>query len=135
VTEAAYFLSKEAEKILAPYVQALIGAKEPPEISSPFFAASWDYAFGKLLVDLKLTLKARIYGKVSDQTLADIRKSLENGVVVALLVPPRLYLLFPWDISWDGTLESLESFYSLPSVLVPEEVLEQVWELYQRMTN
>jgi hypothetical protein len=132
MTEAAYFWSKEAEIILAPFVQLLVGAEKPPEISSPISATPWDYAFDDLLVDLKLTLKARIYGRVSHQTLADIRKSLENGVLVAVLVPPRLYLLYPWDITWDGTLEAL---WSRPSVLLPKNVLEQVWELYERMTN
>jgi len=132
VREAAYFWSKDAEKILAPYVQLLVGADKLPEISSPISATPWDYAFNDLLVDLKLTLKARIYGKVSDQTLADIRKSLENGVLVALLVPPRLYLLQAWDISWDGNVESL---HTRPSILLPKSVLEQVWSIYERMTN
>jgi hypothetical protein len=133
VREAAYFFSKEAEVILAPFVQLLVGAESPPTISSPLLAATWDYSFNDdLLVDLKLACKANIYGRISDQTLADIRKSLENGVLVAVLVPPRLYLLFPYDLTWDGRLESL---WSKPSVLVPKEVLEQVWELYQRMTN
>jgi hypothetical protein len=132
MTEAAYFLSKDAEVILAPYVQVLVGAKEPPEISSPLLASPWDYAFDDLLIDLKLTLKAGIYGKVSDQTLADIRKSLENGVLVALLVPPRLYLLSSWDITWDGSLEAL---WNRPSILLPKNVLEQVWSIYERMTS
>ena len=132
MTEAAYFFAKEAEVILAPYVQLLVGADKLPEISSPISATPWDYSFEGLLIDLKLAMKARIYGKISDQTLADIRASLRNGVVVALLVPPRLYLLFPYDLTWDGRLESL---WNKPSVLVPKEVLEQVWELYQRMTN
>jgi len=132
MTEAAYFFSKEAEVILAPYVQVLVGADKPPQISSPLLAESWDYAFDDLLVDLKLTLKARIYGKVSDQTLADIRKSLENGVLVAVLVPPYLYLLFPQDITWDGSLEAL---CNRPSVLVPKGVLEQVWDVYVKMTS
>jgi hypothetical protein len=132
MTEAAYFWSKEAEIILAPFVQLLVGAEKPPEISSPISATPWDYAFDDLLVDLKLTLKARIYGRVSHQTLADIRKSLENGVLVAVLVPPRLYLLSSWDITWDGTLEAL---WNRPSVLVPKEVLRQVWSIYERMTN
>ena len=130
--ESAYFWSKDAEVVLAPYVQLLVGAEKPPEISSPISATPWDYAFDDLLVDLKLTLKARIYGKVSDQTLADIRKSLENGVLVAVLVPPKLYLLFPSDITWDGSVESL---HTRPSILLPKKVLEQVWELYERMTN
>jgi hypothetical protein len=130
--ESAYFWSKDAEVILAPYVQLLVGAERPPTISSPISATPWDYAFDDLLIDLKLTLKARIYGKVSDKTLADIRKSLENGVLVALLVPPRLYLLHPWDITWDGTLEAL---WNRPSVLLPKDVLEQVWSIYERMTN
>ena len=131
MTEAAYFFSKEAEVILAPYVQHLVGAEKPPQISSPLLAESWDYAFDDLLVDLKLAMKARVYGRVSHQTLADIRKSLENGVLVALLVPPRLYLLYPWDITWDGGLETL---WNKPSVSVPKEVLEQVWDVYIRMT-
>jgi len=132
MTEAAYFWSKDAEVILAPYVQLLVGAERPPEISSPISATPWDYAFDDLLIDLKLTLKARIYGKVSDKTLADIRKSLENGVLVAVLVPPKLYLLFPSDITWDGSVESL---HTRPSVLLPKSVLEQVWSIYERMTN
>jgi len=132
MTEAAYFLSKEAEVILAPYVQVLVGAEKPPQISSPLLAESWDYAFDDLLLDLKLAMKANIYGKISDQTLADIRVSLRNGVMVALLVPPYLYLLSPWDIAWDGTLEAL---WNRPSVLVPKSVLEQVWSIYERMTN
>jgi len=133
MTEAAYFLSKDAEVILAPYVQVLVGAEKPPQISSPLLAESWDYAFNDdLLVDLKLTLKARIYGKVSDQTLADIRKSLENGVLVAVLVPPELYLLFPSDMTWDGSLEAL---CNRPSVLVPKNVLDRVWDIYSRMTS
>ncbi len=133
MTEAAYFWSKEAEIILAPYVQHLVGAKDPPRISSPSFAATWDYAFNDdLLVDLKLACKARSHGKISHRTLTDIRKSLESGVVVALLVPPRLYLLSPWDITWDGRLETL---WNKPSVLVPKNVLEQVWTIYNRMTT
>ncbi len=133
MTEAAYYLSKEAEIILAPYVQHLVGAKEPPRISSPRFAAIWDYAFNDdLLVDLKLACKARSYGKISHSTLTDIRKSLESGVVVALFVPPYLYLLYPWDAIWDGSLESL---YTCPSVSVPESVVQQVCEIYSRMTS
>jgi len=133
MTESAYFFSKEAEVILAPFVQLLVGSEKPPRISSPLFAESWDYSFNNdLLVDLKLACKANIYGRISDKTLADIRVSLENGVLVALLIPPRLYLLSSWDITWDGSLEAL---WNRPSVLVPKEVLEQVWELYQRMTN
>jgi len=132
VREAAYFWSKEAEKILVPFVQLLVGAQKPPQISSPLFAESWDYDFDGLLLDLKLAMKANIYGKISDQTLADIRASLRNGVMVALLVPPYLYLLSPCDITWDGSLESLRT---RPFVLVPREVLEQVWEIYSRMTT
>ena len=133
MTEAAYFWSKEAEIILAPYVQILIGAEKPPTISSPLLAATWDYSFNDdLLVDLKLACKANIYGRIADKTLADIKKALRDGVLVAVLVPPRLYLLYPWDITWDGTLEAL---WSRPSVLLPKNVLEQVWELYERMTN
>jgi hypothetical protein len=131
--DAAYFWSKDAEVILAPFVQLLVGAERPPTISSPLLAVTWDYSFNDdLLVDLKLACKANIYGRISDKTLADIRASLENGVAVALLVPPRLYLLFPQDITWDGRLETL---WNRPSVLVPKSVLEQVWELYERMTN
>jgi len=130
--DTAYFWSKDAEVILAPYVQVLVGAERPPEISSPLLPESWDYDFEGLLVDLKLAMKARIYGKISDQTLADIRTSLRNGVMVAVLVPPYLYLLSPWDITWDGSLESLRT---RPFVLVPREVLEQVWEIYSRMTT
>jgi hypothetical protein len=132
MTEAAYFFSKEAEVILAPYVQVLVGAEKPPQISSPLLAESWDYAFDDLLIDLKLACRAGIYGKISDQTLADIRASLRNGVMVALLVPPYLYLLSPWDIGWDGSLESLRT---RPFVLVPKGVLEQVWDIYSRMTS
>jgi len=131
MTEAAYFWSKEAETILAPYVQALVGAEEPPEISSPLFAMPWDYSFNGLRVDLKLACKARSYRRISHRTLTDIRKSLESGVMVALFIPPRLYLLSPWDITWDGSLESL---YICPSVSVPESVVQQVWSIYNRMT-
>jgi hypothetical protein len=133
MTEAAYFLSKDAEIILAPFVQVLVGAESPPTISSPLSAVTWDYSFNDdLMVDLKLACKAHRYGRISDQTLADIRKSLENGVLVALLVPPRLYLLHPWDITWDGSLEAL---WNRPSILLPKNVLEQVWSIYERMTN
>jgi hypothetical protein len=132
MTEAAYFFSKEAEVILAPYVQVLVGSEKPPQISSPLFAESWDYDFDGLLIDLKLAMRANIYGKISDQTLADIKKALRDGVLVAVLVPPRLYLLSSWDITWDGTLEAL---WNRPSVLLPKSVLEKVWELYERMTN
>jgi len=132
MTESAYFWSKDAEVILAPYVQLLVGADKPPDISSPVSATPWDYAFDDLLVDLKLAMKARIYGKISDQTLADIKKSLENDVLVAVLVPPRLYLLYPWDITWNGSLETL---WNRPSVLVPKNVLDHVWDIYSRMTG
>jgi hypothetical protein len=132
MTESAYFWSKDAEVILAPYVQVLVGADKPPQISSPLLAESWDYAFDDLLVDLKLACRAGIYGKISEQTLADIRASLSNGVLVALLVPPRLYLLFPYDLTWDGSVESL---HTRPSILLPKNVLEQVWSIYERMTN
>jgi hypothetical protein len=133
MTEAAYYLSKEAEIILAPYVQHLVGAKEPPRISSPSFAATWDYAFNDdLLVDLKLACKARSHGKISHRTLTDIRKSLESGVVVALFVPPRLHLLYPWDITWDGRLETL---WNRSSVSVPESVVQKVCEIYSQMTS
>ncbi len=131
MTEAAYFLSKDAEVILAPFVQHLVGAEKPPQISSPLFPEPWDYAFDDLLVDLKLACRAGIYGKIADQLLADIKKAMRDGVVVALLVPPRLYLLSPWDITWDGRLETL---WNKPSVLVPKEVLQQVWSIYDRMT-
>jgi hypothetical protein len=130
MTEAAYFFSKEAEVILAPFVQLLVGADKPPQISSPLFAEPWDYAFDDLLLDLKLAMKARVYGRISDRTLADIRASLENGVLVAVLVPPRLYLLYPWDITWDGRLETL---WNRPSVSVPESVVQKVCEIYNRM--
>jgi len=133
MTEAAYYLSKEAENILAPYVQHLVGAEKPPQISSPLFAATWDYFFNDdLLVDLKLACKAHLYGRISDQTLADIKKALRDGVMVAVLVPPRLYLLFPYDLTWDGRLETL---WNKPSVSVPKEVLDRVWDIYIRMTN
>jgi hypothetical protein len=132
MTEAAYFWSKEAEIILSPYVQVLVGAETPPTISSPLSAATWDYKFDGLLVDLKLAMKAGIYGRLSHQTLADIKKALRDGVLVALLVPPRLYLLFPYDLTWDGGLETL---WNKPSILLPKNVLEKIWELYQRMTN
>jgi hypothetical protein len=132
MTEAAYFLSKDAEIILAPYVQVLVGAEKPPQISSPLLPECWDYDFEGLLVDLKLAMKARVYGRISDRTLADIRASLGKGVMVALLVPPYLYLLSPWDIGWDGSLESLRT---RRFVLVPKEVLQQVWSIYERMTS
>ena len=132
MTEAAYFFSKEAEVILAPYVQVLVGAEKPPQISSPLLAESWDYDFDGLLIDLKLAMKANIYGKISEQTLADIKKALRGGVLVAVLVPPRLYLLHPWDITWDGSLEALRN---RPSVLVPKNVLDRVWNIYSRMTT
>jgi hypothetical protein len=131
MTEAAYFFSKEAEVILAPFVKVLVGAKEPPEISSPLLASPWDYAFNDLLVDLKIACKARVYGRISDRTLADIRASLGKGVMVALFVPPYLYLLYPWDAIWDGSLDFL---YTCPSVSVPESVVQQVCEIYHRMT-
>jgi hypothetical protein len=132
VREAAYFWSKDAEVILAPYVQVLVGADKPPQISSPLLAESWDYNFEGLLVDLKLACRAGIYGKISDQTLADIRTSLRNSVLVAVLVPPNLYLLSPSDITWDGSVESL---HTRPFVLVPKEVLDRVWDIYSRMTS
>jgi hypothetical protein len=130
--DTAYFFSKEAEVILAPFVQVLVGAKEPPEISSPLLASPWDYDFEGLLVDLKLAMKAGIYGRLSHQTLADIKKALRDGVLVAVLVPPKLYLLFPSDITWDGSLEAL---WNRPSVLVPKNVVDRVWEIYSRMTT
>jgi len=130
--DSAYFWSKDAEVILAPFVQVLVGAEKPPTISSPLSAATWDYSFDDLLVDLKLACKANIYGRISDKTLADIRASLENGVAVALLVPPYLYLLYPWDAIWDGSLESL---YTCPSISVPKNVLDRVWDIYSRMTS
>ncbi len=132
MTEAAYFFSKEAEVILAPYVQVLVGADKPPQISSPLFAEPWDYDFEGLLLDLKLACRAGIYGKISDQTLVDIKKALRDGVAVALLVPPRLYLLFPYDLTWDGSVESL---HTQPSILLPKSVLDRVWDIYSRMTN
>jgi hypothetical protein len=131
MTEAAYFWSKDAEVILAPYVQVLVGAETPPTISSPLSAATWDYKFDGLLVDLKIACKARVYGRISDRTLADIRASLGKGVMVALFVPPYLYLLYPWDAIWDGSLDFL---YTCPSVSVPESVVQQVCEIYHRMT-
>jgi hypothetical protein len=132
MTEAAYFWSKDAEVILAPYVQVLVGAEKPPEISSPISATPWDYAFDDLLIDLKLACKARSYGKISHRTLTDIRKSLESGVMVALFIPPHLYLLYPWDAIWDGSLEYL---YTCPSISIPESVVQQVCEIYRRMTS
>ncbi len=131
---AAHFWSKWAEEILAPYVQALVGVEEPPEISSPLLAVPWDYSFNGLHVDLKLACKARFYGKISDKTLARIRKSLENHVLVALFIPPRLYLLYPWDDTWDGSLDSLDSL-KCPSVLVPESVVQEVCEIYDRIVR
>jgi len=132
MTEAAYFWSKEAEIILAPFVQLLVRAEKPPQISPPISATPWDYAFDDLLVDLKLACKARSYGKISHRTLTDIRKSLESGVMVALFIPPHLYLLYPWDAIWDGSLEFL---YTCPSISIPESVVQQVCEIYSRMTS
>ena len=132
MTEAAYLLSKDAEVLLAPYVQLLLGEDHPPEISSPAFATPWDYRFGDLFLDLKLVPKALVFGQVADQTLKEIRSALQKGIFVVLFIPPRLYLLGPWDITWDGTLESL---LTRPSVLLPKEVVQQVWELYDRMTS
>jgi hypothetical protein len=130
--ESAYFWAKDAEVILAPYVQVLVGADKPPTISSPISATPWDYSFDGLLVDLKLACRAGIYGKIADQLLADIKKALRDGVLVAVLVPPYLYLLSPCDIGWDGSLESLRT---RPFVLVPKEVLDRVWDIYSRMTS
>jgi hypothetical protein len=130
--DSAYFFSKDAEIILAPFVQLLVGAEKPPQISSPLLPESWDYNFEGLLIDLKLAMKARVYGRISDRTLADIRASLENGVLVAVLVPPKLYLLFPSDITWDGSVESL---HTRPSILLPKSVLDRVWNIYSRMTT
>jgi len=132
MTESAYFFSKEAEVILAPFVQLLVGSEKPPQISSPLFAEPWDYSFEGFLIDLKLACKARVYGRISDRTLADIRASLGKGVMVALFVPPYLYLLYPWDAIWDGSLESL---YTCPSISIPESVVQQVCEIYSRMTS
>ncbi len=132
MTESAYFWSKDAEVILAPFVQLLVGAEKPPQISSPLLPESWDYAFDDLLIDLKLACRAGIYGKISEQTLADIKKALRDGVLVALLVPPRLYLLFPYDLTWDGRLETL---WNRPSILLPKSVLDRVWDIYSRMTT
>ena len=132
MTRAAYLLSKDAEVLLAPYVQLLLGEDHPPEISSPAFATPWDYRFGDLFLDLKLVPKALVFGQVADQTLKEIRSALQKGIFVVLFIPPRLYLLGPWDITWDGTLESL---LTRPSVLLPKEVVQQVWELYDRMTS
>ncbi len=132
MTSAAYVISKDAEALLAPYVQILVGAEELPKISPPTSAVFWDYAFGDLLVDLKLVPKAVIYGRVADQTLSDIRIALRKGIFVAVFVPSKLYLLGPWDITWNGTLESL---CTRPSVSLPKEVVRQVWELYERMTS
>lgn len=134
MTEAAYFISKHAEILLSPYVQVLVGAEEPPEISPPIAAYPWDYAFKDpdLLVDLKLVPKALVFGQVADQTLKDIRGALQKGIFVVLFVPPRLYFLGPWDITWDGTLEYLRN---RPFVSLPKEVVQQVCELYEKMTS
>jgi hypothetical protein len=49
VKEAAYFWSKDAEVILAPYVQLLVGAERTPRDFLPLSAESWDYNFEGLL--------------------------------------------------------------------------------------
>jgi len=135
MTRAAYLLSKDAEVLLAPYVQLLLGEDHPPEISSPAFATPWDYAFKDLLVDLKLACKARIYGQISDQTLADVQKSLESGVFVAIYVPPKLYLLTPNDLPFLAQGLSVETLETFPHVFVDPETGGLVWDLYSRMLD
>ena len=133
MTEAAYFFSKDAEVLLAPYVQVLVGAEEGPEISSPIAAYPWDYRFGDLFLDLKLACKARIYGQISDQTLADVRKSLESGVFVAIYVPPKLYLLTPSDLPFLARGLPVEMLEAFPHVFVDQKTGEEVWKLYESM--
>jgi len=133
MTRAAYLLSKDAEVLLAPYVQLLLGEDHPPEISSPAFATPWDYRFGDLFLDLKLACKARIYGQISDQTLADVRKSLESGVLVAIYVPPKLYLLTPSDLPFLARGLPVEMLEAFPHVFVDQKTGEEVWKLYESM--
>ena len=135
MTEAAYFFSKDAEVLLAPYVQVLVGAEEGPEISSPITACPWDYDFGGLKVDLKLACKARIYGQISGQTLADVQKSLESGVLVAIYVPPKLYLLTPHDLPVLAQGLSVETLEAFPNVPVDRETGRLLWDLYSRMLD
>ena len=133
MTEAAYFFSKDAEVLLSPYVQVLVGAEEAPEISPPITACPWDYDFGGLKVDLKLACKARMYGQISDQTLADIRRALESGVLVAIYVPPKLYLLTPDDLPILAQGLSVETLEAFPNVSVDRETGGLLWDLYTRM--
>ena len=116
-------------------MQVLVGAEEGPEISSPISACPWDYDFGGLKVDLKLACKARIYGQISDQTLADVRKSLESGVLVAIYVPPKLYLLTPSDLPFLARGLPIEMLETFPHVFVDRETGGLVWDLYSRMLD
>ena len=133
MTEAAYFFAKDAEVLLAPYVQVLVGAEEPPEISSPSLAVPWDYKFGDLLVDLKLAAKARRFGQVAPDTVQDIRGSLEKGVLVVLYVPPKLYLLTPSDLPFLARGLPVEMLEAFPHVFVDRKTGEEVWKLYESM--
>ncbi len=145
MTEAAYFVSKKAEMALTkPLLLLLRQQKLLPtedfsvEISSPLVAVPWDVALfhsgGVLLVDIKLAVKARMWGKVARETYEDIRCSLRNGIAVLLFVPPKAYLILPEHLpslpNGDLTLDILEAF---PSVLVDPETRNLVEAVYEAM--
>ncbi|BDG20335.1 hypothetical protein TthSNM11_25380 (plasmid) [Thermus thermophilus] len=147
MTEAAYFVSKKAEMALTkPLLLLLRQQKLLPtedfsvEISSPLVAVPWDIALfhssGVLLVDIKLAVKARYWGKVADATFEDIRQSLRNGVAVLLFIPPKIYLLFAEHLPLlpdELTTDFLEE--NTPSLIVDLETRSLVEGVYEAMLS
>lgn len=140
MTEAAYFLSKRAEHALVGPLLKLLEREgfvpEAVQISSPLEASPWDIAIitssGTIFVDIKLAAKARLWGRIAPQTLADIKASLERGVDVLLFVPPKVYLLndlrhLPDELSLDFLEENT------PSLLVDPETRNLVKGIYEAM--
>ena len=85
-------------------------------------------------MDIKLAAKARLWGRIAPQTLADIKASLERGVAVLLFVPPKVYFLndlrhLPDELSLDFLEENT------PSVLVDPETRNLVEAVYDQMVG
>ncbi len=148
MTEAAYFLSKEAEEALIDPLLKLFNEHhfvnpngiQKVYISSPLEATPWDilvvHHSGHFFVDIKLAPLARRWGKIADKTFRDIRISLENGVAVLLFIPPKIYLLSPDLLPFlpeDLTTDFLEA--QTPSTFVEVETARRVLEVYDRMTT
>ncbi len=146
MTQAAYFVSKNAERLLVKPLLLLLDAHnivrledlQGVHISSPLEAVPWDIAVvhrsGAFFVDVKLAPRARFWSRVAPQTFLDIKLSLKEGVAVLLFITPKVHLLLPHLLPVlppELTLGFLETW--APSAPVDPSIARQVQDIYDRI--